>query len=62
LQGKHRTIEEIFLLFKTLIDKGKLLVIAWDILPETLLQGTKTAKELRECSIIFKMKPYNPLK
>lgn len=62
LKGKPRTVEEVFYLFKTLIDKGKLLVIAWDIAPETLLQGTKTIKELHERSITFKMKPYNPLK
>lgn len=60
LKGKPRTVEEIFNLFKTLIDKGKLLIIAWDIAPETLLQDTKTIKELRERSITFKMKPYNP--
>lgn len=62
LQGKPRTVEEIFNLFKTFIDKGKLLVIAWDIAPETLLQGAKTIKELSERSITFKMKRYNPLK
>ncbi|MBS3920521.1 MAG: hypothetical protein KG012_16740, partial [Deltaproteobacteria bacterium] len=59
LRGKPRTIEEIFILFKTLVDKGKLLVIAWDIEPETLLQESKTIKELHERSITFKMKPYN---
>jgi chromosomal replication initiation ATPase DnaA len=62
LQGKPMTVEEIFILFKTLINKGKLLVIAWDIAPETLLQGTKMVKELHERSMTFKMKPYNSLK
>lgn len=56
LQGKPRTIEEIFHLFKTFIDKGKLLVMALDIAPETLLPDKKVIKEIQERSITFKMK------
>jgi len=59
LRGKLRTIEEIFRFFKILIEKGKFLVIALDIEPETLLPESKTIKELHEGSIIFKMKPYH---
>jgi chromosomal replication initiation ATPase DnaA len=57
LGGNPRTTEEIFGLFKTLIDKGKFLVIAWDIAPETLLQGTRTIKELHKRSVTFKTEP-----
>ncbi len=60
LSGRPRTGQEIFNLLKTLIDKGKLVVIASDIPPETILQDSRTIKELRERSITFKMKPYNP--
>ena len=65
LQGKPRTAKEIFNLFKTLINKDKLLVIAWDIVPEMLLQGTKTINELQELqerSITFKMKALQSVK
>jgi len=58
LQGKSRTIEEIFRFFKTFIEKGKFLIITWDIEPETLSPEPKTIKQLHERSIIFKMKPY----
>ena len=58
LQGKPRTTEEIFLLFGTLIDKGKLLIIAWDILPAALSRGSKGVMELHKRSIIVKMKPH----
>jgi chromosomal replication initiator protein len=61
LQGKPRTIEEIFHLFKTFIDKGKLLVMALDIPPETLLPEKKVIKEIQERSITFKMKPFYSL-
>lgn len=58
LQGKSRTTEEIFLLFGTLVDKGKLLIITWDILPATLSRGSKGVMELHKRSIIVKMKPH----
>jgi len=58
LRGKMRTIEEIFRFFKIFIEKGKFLVITWDIEPETLSPESKTIKQLHEKSIIFKMKPY----
>lgn len=60
LQGKPRTIEEIFRFFKIFVEKGKFLVITWDIEPETLLPESRTIKQLHEGSVIFKMKPYNP--
>jgi len=62
LRGRPKTGQEIFDLLKALIDKGKLVVIASDIPPETLLQDLRTIKELRERSITFKMKSYNPSK
>ncbi len=62
LRGRPRTGQETFNLLKVLIDKGKLVVIASDIPPETILQDSRTIKELRERSIIFKMKPFNPSK
>jgi len=58
LRGKLRTIEEIFRFFKLFIEKGKFLVMTWDIDPETLSPESKTVKQLHEGSIIFKMKPY----
>lgn len=59
LRDKLRTIEEIFRFFKTFIEKGKFLVITWDIEPQTLSPESKTIKELHEKSTIFKMKPLN---
>ena len=60
LRGRPRTEQEIFNLFKTLIDKGKLVVIASDISPEMLMQRRKTDTELYKHSITFKMKLFNP--
>lgn len=60
LRGRPKTAEEIFNLLKALADMGNLVVIAWDIAPETLLRGTRTTEELRESSTTFKTKPYNP--
>jgi len=62
LQGKPRTVREIFRFFKTLVDKRKLVIIALDMPPEALSQDSKTTKELRERSITLRMKPYDPSK
>jgi chromosomal replication initiation ATPase DnaA len=62
LRGKLRTIEEIFRFFKLFIEKGKFLVMTWDIEPETLSPESKTIKRVHQRSIAFRMKPYNPQK
>jgi chromosomal replication initiation ATPase DnaA len=59
LQAKPKTTEQIFLLFTTLIDKGKLLIITLDIPPATLSYGTKAVTELYERSVTIEMKPRN---
>lgn len=57
LQGKPRTTEEIFLLFSTLVERGKLVMTAWDIPPATLSRGSKSVRELHKRSITIKMEP-----
>ena len=59
LQGKPKTTEEIFSLFLTLADKGKLLIIVWDIPPAMLSYGTKAVAEMHEQSLTIEMKPFN---